>query len=156
MKQTQKVKKGNSKFHGAVYLSKKSFLITATKGKYYPDNTVVTFEQELVDTHNAMDFSTGTFTAPFAGFYGFVFYFESHRNYFVVHTLYALHNGERSPIYYNDHNDNNEMDTSNTVYFAQFLNPGNTIKIDSGYARIRLGSNTTKFMGFLLSKSSLV
>ena len=114
----------------------------------------MTYASELVDTHNAMDFNTGTFTAPFAGFYGFIFNFESTRYGNVGHSLYALHNGgNKSPIYYNNHGDNSFMYTSDTRYFAKFLNPGDTVQIDSGSARLRLGSNTTKFMGFLLSKA---
>ncbi len=35
---------------------------------------VITYESKLIDTHNAMNIETGTFTAPFSGSYGFVLY----------------------------------------------------------------------------------
>ena len=111
----------------------------------------MTYENKLSDTHNAMDQNSGMFRAPFAGTYGFIFYFQAHR-FGRIQNLYALHNGNRVLIHYVDMAQNAEMDSSNTIYFARYLNPGETIQIESGSANIHM-FDPAKFMGFLLNKA---
>ena len=119
---------------------------------FYPDDTVVTYENELADTHNAMDHPSGTFYAPFAGSYGFIFYFRSEHRQF--NELFARHNGNRFAIHYvNTQVEDSHLDTCNSVYFARYLNPGESIQIDSGSAHIYTAGHQAKFMGFLLNKA---
>jgi len=113
---------------------------------------VVTYESELADTHNAMDHPSGTFYAPFAGSYGFMFYFRSEHRQF--NELFARHNGNRFTIHYiNMQREDSNIDVMNMAYFARYLNPGESIQIDSGYAHIYTAGHTAKFMGFLLNKA---
>ena len=125
------------------------FFYSTGGGGYFPTDTVLTYEIKLVDTHNAMD-GNGAFHAPFAGSYGFIFHFQSH--YRQVNVLYARHNGNRFVIHYSDAGQNAEMDATETVYFALYLNPGETVQIDTGSTNVAKGIRA-KFMGFLLSKA---
>ncbi len=68
-------------------------------------------------------------------------------------SLYVVHNGQKSKIHFTYNvNDQHIYATSNT-YFALHLNPGDSIKINSGSADISLGF-PVKFTGFLLNKDS--
>ena len=106
----------------------------------------------MVDTHNAMDHPSGTFYAPFAGSYGFIFYFRAKQRHY--NDLFARHNGNRFTIHYiNTQVEGSTFDACSTVYFAKYLNPGETIQIDSGTAHIYTAGHEAKFMGFLLSQA---
>ncbi len=118
---------------------------------YWPEETVVTYEKKVVDTHNAMNIESGIFTAPLIGVYGFFFYSEidcGNNRY-----LYVYHNDLKINIQacWTDSKDDSVL-TSNSVYFASEMKVGDTLKIFSGSALISLGLLPSKFMGFLLEK----
>ncbi len=48
--------------------------ISGVQTGYVPEDGDVVYNSEQVDSHNAMDPGSGTFYAPFAGVYGFMFY----------------------------------------------------------------------------------
>jgi hypothetical protein len=67
-------------------------------------------------------------------------------------NLYAVHNGKKFLIHYtHNYNDQSIWDTT-YAYFALYLNPGDSIKINSGSCRIWLGRMQAEFIGFLLKK----
>jgi hypothetical protein len=127
-------KKSNLKFHAE----------TKQVSSNWPQNTDVTYVSELVDTHNAFDKSSGTFTAPFDGKYGFIF------NSLFYHDgqLYAYHNGNKLTVLHRFSSAN--TDESSSIYFALYLQKNDRVKINSGTAEIWLDFFPAKFMGFLL------
>jgi len=120
-------------------------------GTEWPADKVVTYEIEVVDTHNAMDIGSGIFTAPMAGVYGFFFY--SRFSCQAIRHLYVYHNDLKIEIQvcYTDSFDDHVI-TSNSVYFAREMEVGDTIKIFSGSAIINMVQFRPKFTGFLLEE----
>ena len=132
--------KSNLKFH----------VETKQSSSYWPINTVVTYEQKLVDTHSAVDLSSGTFTAPFDGVYAFYFFglFHAHDSPMAPDScyLYAFHNDLKILIFYRYYI---EYEGS-LVYFALDLKRNDKVNINSGSFDLSTGSFPAKFMGFLL------
>ena len=130
--------KSNLKFH------------VETKKSTLPINTVVTYEKKLVDTHSAVDLSSGTFTAPFDGIYAFYFFglFHAHDSDWGTDSgsLYAFHNDLKIKIFYRY---SSEYEGS-LVHFALDLKRNDKVKINSGSFDISAGYYPAKFMGFLL------
>jgi hypothetical protein len=122
---------------------------------YWPLETDVTYEREVVDTHDAMDIGLGIFTAPMTGVYGFFLYSEFYCDY-NVRILYLYHNEEKVSIQL-CHKDLPEGSgySSNSVYFAREMNVGDTLKIFSGSAQLHLNF-PAKFMGFLLERKLIL
>jgi hypothetical protein len=127
-------KRSTLKFHANTHISK----------HHWADHVRVTYEYELVDTHGAFNPGTGTFTAPFVGSYGFIFYahFDSNDG-----TLYYYLNDNYFPIY---HQYGSNFDMGATVYLALNLTQGDRVWIDSGNAWIWPNWSPASFMGFLL------
>jgi hypothetical protein len=69
-------------------------------------------------------------------------------------SLYIVHNGQKSLIEWTDNYNGESIIASFNTYFALHLNPGDSIKINSGSADIYLGVIKAKFTGFLLNKDS--
>ncbi len=67
----------------------------------YPYNTDVVYKTELVDTHNAMDPESGTFHAPFAGTYGFMFYALIGINVIKLYSSSLMLNLNKLELFYN-------------------------------------------------------
>ena len=102
-----------------------------------------------------MDPGSGTFYAPFAGYYGFMFYARSEWSH-NGNNLFGVHNGN----WFHIHLSYTQSDidgvwgyVSNMAYFALYLNPGDSVKINSGNAGILNGEFSSKFTGFLLNKA---
>jgi hypothetical protein len=127
------------------------FHVETRTGNSWPENTLITYETKLTDTHNAMNTETGFFTAPFLGTYGFVFYAEFYC-YSSSRSLYIDHNGARSKIYRCYGGDSSD-DSGSSIYFALSLKQGDTVGIFAGTAHVQLGYHPAKFTGFLLQKN---
>ncbi len=127
------------------------FHVETYTGGVWPENTLITYDTKLTDTHNAMNTETGLFTAPFTGTYGFVFYGGfycdgAHR------YLYIDHNGARSKIYH-CYGAGSVDYSGSSIYFAISLKQGDTVRIFAGTANVRLLDHPAKFTGFLLQKN---
>ncbi len=124
---------------------------TKQESRGWPQNTLITYNTKLIDTHNAMNTETGLFTAPFSGTYGFVFYGEFYCD-STNRYLYIDHNGARSTIYHCITGASVDKSGS-SIYFALSLKQGDTVGIFSGDAYVYLVYYPAKFTGFLLQKN---
>ena len=109
---------------------------------YWPKDSVVTYVDDgKVDTHNAMNTGTGTFTAPFSGIYGFTFTALFDCGY-DDRRMYFKHNGKRdgAPIHicrlFLTDSTTDYILGSDTVSFSRYMQKGDRLQIDSGGARI--------------------
>ncbi len=127
------------------------FHVETSTGGHWPDNTFITYETKLTDTHNAMNTETGLFTAPFSGTFGFVFYAEFYCD-SAYHYFNIDHNGARSKIY-NCYGGNSVDYSGSSVYFAVSLKQGDKVGIFVETAYVKLGNHPAKFTGFLLQKN---
>ena len=110
-------------------------------------DTDITYENKLVDTHNAIDRATGTFTAPFDGVYGFFFF----ANFLDTHNgfLFAQHNNNRFSVF-ERHTQTTNTDQSATVYFAVAMKQNDKVTMYSGNTVVQIDNFTAKFSGFLI------
>jgi hypothetical protein len=118
---------------------------------FWEFNSLISYRSKLTDTHNAMNTGTGTFTAPFSGKYGFVFYstFYCDNTY---RELYLYLNGGKGKIFHCFTSTTYDY-RSTSVYFALTLKTGDTVGIYTGTAQVALWPHAAKFTGFLLQKN---
>ena len=128
------------------------FHVETDTGGVWPENTLITYHYKLTDTHNAMNISSGYFTAPFSGNYGFVFYatFKCGRE--DVRELFVKKGNEKIELFFCQTDDNTDISKSSSVYFALSLKKGEGIVLNAGTTYSRLDLHPAKFTGFLLQK----
>ena len=133
---SSKFDKSNLKFH----------VETKQGDIWWPENTDVTYETKLADTHNALDMASGIFTAPFDGVYGFMFY-----SWFCTDNgnLYAGHNDVWVHVFNRYNSAPTDTNQASTVYFALNLKQNDKLKINSSTSKMYHGFPAT-FTGFLL------
>jgi len=124
---------------------------TKNQTEDWPLESVVTYKTKVVDTHNAIDISSGIFTAPLTGVYGF-FFFARFGCASSARNLYMYHNDLQIVIQRCSSPSSSTYYKSNSVYFAWEMQVGDTLKIYSGNAQIDLIYIQAKFMGFFLEK----
>ncbi len=127
---------------------------TKHKSLYWPKDSVITYDYENVDTHNAMNMETGTFTAPIAGVYGFTFtaHYVCGLNDQGLHLKFNEQYGGR--IHFcRFHADEGSIEDSNTVHFSSSMSKGDRLQIESGSTNIWMGKISACFSGSLLKKN---
>ena len=111
---------------------------------HWPADSVITYKKKLVDTHNSFDINSGTFTAPFDGKFGFLFFALFTQD---TGCMPVFHNTVAIDIFCRADLDFNQ---ASSAYFALDLKKNDKVKMGSGDAEINLLWLPAKFMGFLL------
>jgi hypothetical protein len=121
-------------------------------GDPWPSHRVVTYDKKLVDTHTAMNMSSGIFTVPCSGTYGFLFNAEFFCD-FTSRSAHVYQNEEKIQIFHcSTLYQRPSFRRTNSVYFALKLSENDTVKIWSGSAYLNLNYSAAKFMGLLLHR----
>ena len=113
----------------------------------WPFDTMFNYDIPLADSHNAMNFGLGIFTAPVNGTYTFFFYsrMNCENN---VGVIYVVKNEVKTGIFECDEwvpGDGHHA--SSTVIFTMQLTVGDQVGVNSGSASLY---NYSKLSGFLL------
>jgi hypothetical protein len=138
---------GNNLFDNALRFHVETQLDDAWWTQYL----LLTYENKIADTHNAMNTETGLFTAPFSGIYGFLFYayFDCDSE---LRNLSVEINGARLSIFGCQTDSVSHDYVSRSIYFAYTLMQGGTVGIYTDTAKLMLYPHPAKFTGFLLQK----
>ena len=120
----------------------------------WPDNSRITFENKLVDTHNAHD--GFYFAAPISGFYGFIFtadirIYEERPD---PALIYVRVNDVIVKTYLFDMNYDRSSDHPSSLYFGLRINQGDRLDLGtSNYPAFDISRNGASLFGFLLQKN---
>ncbi len=118
---------------------------------HWPSESTITYINEVIDTHNAMDPGSGYFTTPISGTYGFFFTAVMYKRAMDLSNNLQVRVNDNTAKFFNFQYD--LAAPLETIYFLLNLNAGDRVNMYQAYGEgVQIQHNPATFMGFLMQK----